>query len=212
MSRPRTSERVDVWIVPEAEAGPGLLSRAVAAFAGVSAAAVILDSRCDFCDRDHGKPRVVTPRMPDGREIVVSKSRAGGLVAVAAGCGGELGIDLESVSKMSRARVDEVAFAPSERDTIDDAAAEDRQQVRTAIFSLKEAYLKATGQGLRTDLTLIDTRSLPANVHFQRLSAPTGDLILFVVMIGAELEYAPLFSVKRVAQWPDAQLPTVPGV
>lgn len=183
MSRPPSSGRVDVWLVPETQDDAALLPRAVAAFAGVPAADVVIESRCGHCDRDHGKPRVVAPRMPDGGEIVVSKSRAAGLVLVAVGCGGELGIDLESVSRMSRARVDEVAFAASERDEIDDAPEADRQAQRTAIFSLKEAYLKATGQGFRLDLTLIDTTNLPANVLVRRLPTPTDDLTLFVVLI-----------------------------
>lgn len=185
MSRPRASGSVDVWLVAEDLDEALLLPRAVAAFAGVAAADVVLDSQCQHCGRDHGKPRVVVPRMPDGSEIMVSKSRAAGLVAVAAGCGGELGIDLESVTRMSRARVDEVAFSSAELDAIDDAPAALRQAERTAIFSLKEAYLKATGRGLRVDLTHVDTTDLGPNVLFERLPVPHVDLTLFVVMIVA---------------------------
>jgi 4'-phosphopantetheinyl transferase len=199
MSRPRSNGSVDVWLVSEELDDQTLLPRAVAAFAGVAAAAVVLDFRCWHCGLDHGKPRVLSPRMSDGSEIVVSKSRAAGLVAVAAGCGGDLGIDLESVTRMSRARVDEVAFAARERDAIDDAPAALRQLARTQTFSLKEAYLKATGQGLRVDLTLIDTTDLGSDVLFERLPLPNEDLTLFVVMIVAAGNGTPVLNAAVVA-------------
>lgn len=163
-----------------------MLYSAVAQFSGVEASSVRVSARCAHCDRPHGKPTVTAPRMPDGGEIVVSKSRAGEFVAVAVGCGGELGIDLESVSRMTRARVDEVAFAPRERDAIDDAPAAVRQSVRTEIFSLKEAYLKATGEGLRLDLTTVDTTDLARNILVRRVPVSIADLTLNVVLIVGE--------------------------
>ena len=172
------------------ESAPALdaLERAVASVTGVRADQVIIDSPCDDCGRPHGKPRVTSPRAPDGSEIVVSKSSAGDLVAIAVStdaAGRDLGVDIESLTSVSRARVDEVAFSDAERDLIDDEPAATRSLLRTRLWSRKEAYLKATGRGLRLDLTTVDLASGSA-VDAVIVDVPVSDpdLVLSVVLLG----------------------------
>ncbi|MDN4638941.1 4'-phosphopantetheinyl transferase superfamily protein [Agreia sp. PsM10] len=172
------------------EPAPALdgLERAVASVARVRADQVVIDSSCDDCGRPHGKPRVSSPRAPDGSEIVVSKSSAGGLVAIAVSmdaAGRDLGVDVESRTSVSRARVDEVAFSDAERDLIDDEPAASRALLRTRLWSRKEAYLKATGRGVRLDLTTVDLASgSAADAVIVDVPVNDPDLVLSVVLLG----------------------------
>ena len=179
-----------VRVVLESSPALDALERAVASVAGVRPDQVVIDSSCDDCGRPHGKPRVSSPRAPDGSEIVVSKSSAGGLVAIAVSsdaAGRDLGVDVESRTSVSRARVDEVAFSDAERDLIDDEPAETRALLRTRLWSRKEAYLKATGRGLRLDLTTVDLASgSAADAVIVDVPVNDPDLVLSVVMLGTE--------------------------
>jgi 4'-phosphopantetheinyl transferase len=172
------------------EPAPALdgLERAVASVTGVRADQVVIDSSCDDCGRPHGKPRVSSPRAADGSEIVVSKSTAGGLVAIAVStdaAGRDLGVDVESRTSVSRARVDEVAFSDAERDLIDDEPAASRALLRTRLWSRKEAYLKATGRGVRLDLTTVDLASgSAADAVIVDVPVNDPDLVLSVVLLG----------------------------
>ena len=111
--------------------------------------------RCDACgSHEHGRPLVAGA---DGSfvDVHVSLSRAGGLVALAATLAGPLGIDIESLAAVRAAAFDDVAFDPDERDALR-AVAEARgaagaDRMRALAWSAKEAVLKATGTGLRTD-------------------------------------------------------------
>jgi len=184
--------RALVRVVLARESGPGLpdllLERVVARFAGVEPDAVQVSARCEHCGRDHGKPRILEPRAVGGGELFVSKSRAAGFVAVGVTDAGPLGIDIESLERMSRARVDEVAFSDAERDLIDDAPDAGRAELRTRLWSKKEAYLKATGEGLRRDLVSIDVTD-PAVLGVSFAPVETGDssLVGYVAVLGAQL-------------------------
>ncbi|PPF61013.1 hypothetical protein C5E11_15550 [Clavibacter michiganensis] len=178
--------RVTLRAAPASDA----IERTVASVAGVVASQVIIESHCDDCERPHGKPRVLFPRADDGSEIMVSKSSAAGWVATAVSLdagGGDLGVDIESSVQMSRARVDEAAFSAAERDLIDDEDARSRDELRTRLWSRKEAYLKATGRGLRLDLTTIDLAS-GLGEGAVIVDVPLGDptLVLTVAMLGPE--------------------------
>ena len=179
-----------VKVVLESAPAVDALERAVASIAGVRADQVVIDSSCDDCGRPHGKPRVSSPRAPDGSEIVVSKSSAGGLVAVAVSmdaAGRDLGVDVESRTSVSRARVDEVAFSDAERDLIDDEPAATRALLRTRLWSRKEAYLKATGRGLRLDLTTVDLASgSRVDAVIVDVAVNDPDLVLSVVLLGTD--------------------------
>lgn len=116
-----------------------VLKRLVAAMTGVAPAEVPIDRGCPDCGRQHGRPRV---RLPDAP--YVSIAHAGDLVAVAAGTGAPVGIDVE----LQHHRLLEIAdqlLGPGE-------SAGDVEAL-TRLWCRKEAVLKALGTGLREPMT-----------------------------------------------------------
>lgn len=100
-------------------------------------AAPRVDRRCPDCDRPHGKPVLDHPTHH------VSTSLSRGLAVVAVCDDGPVGVDVEHADATRFAGFDGVALAPGEQ-------ARDSRE-RAVLWSRKEAVLKATGEGLRTD-------------------------------------------------------------
>jgi 4'-phosphopantetheinyl transferase len=131
----------------------------------------VVTHHCASCGgSDHGQPRV------DG--AFVSLSRAGDLVAIAASLDGPVGVDLETVARVSASGFDDVAFTGRELVAIDAAAQPD--EVRARFWTAKEAILKARGTGLRTDPRLVDVRD--AGVELET-SAPAPGYLLTVARL-----------------------------
>jgi len=112
-------------------------------------ASVGVEQLCTRCGGAHGRPRVVMPA--DCTSWGVSLSRAGTSVAVAISPHGEVGIDIESIEALSRRGVDDVAFTPSEITAFDRLAPFVAARARTRRWTVKEAVLKLTGEGLNVD-------------------------------------------------------------
>lgn len=105
---------------------------------------------------DHGMPRY---RLQNGdRGPLLSLSRAGGW-AVLAGIGGNgvlrLGIDVERKGRADFAGVDELVLTPKERRVVRTSG--DAGSQRAIFWARKEAFLKATGSGLRRDPATVET-------------------------------------------------------
>jgi len=133
-----------------------LLHEAVGSFLSCSAADILISSHCPQCgSRDHGVP-VATFREASRRKAqeelapfpTISLSRCEGLVAVALTAVGILGIDVESVSRISRASIDDVAFHTEEISQLERLTPVDAALHRTILWAAKEAILKAAGTGL----------------------------------------------------------------
>ncbi|WP_166784642.1 MULTISPECIES: 4'-phosphopantetheinyl transferase superfamily protein [unclassified Cryobacterium] len=138
------------------------LAAAAAVVLGVDPLFVRIDRRCSHCDgRDHGRPQVAVPpgttsgsraaSHPASRPLHVSLSRAGRCVAYALTFLGPVGIDIESVADVSRARFDAVAFGPAELAVLGELSGVDAAEARARLWTAKEAALKCTGDGLRVD-------------------------------------------------------------
>lgn len=116
--------------------GAALLRLAVEELTGRPAGRVLVDRRCDACDRPHGRPRL------PGTELFASVSHAGDWVAVALTGAGQVGVDVERVIA-----IDIDALAPvvvgqlimTGRLTLNDFF---------VYWTRKESVLKATGDGL----------------------------------------------------------------
>lgn len=94
----------------------------------------------------HGKPELAVGATPT--PFTFNLSHAAGLVACAIARDAEIGIDVEDLA--GAADIDAVArsFAPSERADLDAVRGAARQARFLAYWTLKEAYLKARGEGL----------------------------------------------------------------
>ena len=92
---------------------------------------------CPDCERPHGKPVLDHPTHH------VSTSQSHGLAVVAVCDDGPVGVDVEHLDATRFAGFEDVALGPDE-------AAHDLRE-RAVLWTRKEAVLKATGEGLRTD-------------------------------------------------------------
>jgi 4'-phosphopantetheinyl transferase len=108
-----------------------------------------------FGESTHGKPFVEAPDA--GRELRFSLSHSGDVALVAVGLGREVGVDVERVRPLDdlegfAARY----FSAAERDAL--ARVPSGKQLRAffEIWTLKEAYLKACGEGLMRALDAFD--------------------------------------------------------
>ena len=122
------------------------VAQAGVASAEVAQAGVVVTRACAHCGAtDHGQP--------SAPGVFLSLSRAGDLVAVAASRHRPVGIDIEQLDRVARAGFDDVAFAVEERAEI--AGSADPDALRAVLWTSKEALLKLTGEGLRTDPRLL---------------------------------------------------------
>jgi 4'-phosphopantetheinyl transferase len=157
--------------------GHDLMRRAVARVSESLAQDVREDSTCDRCGAQHGKPTVVFP-VPAGPSLVgmvgmdgsvarswqVSISRCPGVAVVAVSDSVVVGVDVESIERLSRASIDTVAFHPDELAVLSRLKPDAASRARTILWTRKEAVLKASGHGLRIDPTSLRI-SVPVRTH-----------------------------------------------
>jgi 4'-phosphopantetheinyl transferase len=116
-----------------------LLRDRLSACAGVAPAAL------RFATEPTGKPRLALPQVSS---LAFSLSHTRGMAACALGTGCEVGVDIESYDHTADDAIAELALSMSERQALAELAEEQRSERLLALWTLKEAYLKATGEGL----------------------------------------------------------------
>jgi 4'-phosphopantetheinyl transferase len=127
-------------VVRSAELGPrDLLHEVLVERTGVPPR---VDRTCPDCGAQHGKPVLEHPTLH------VSTADSGGLSVVAVTDAGPVGVDVEQVDRSGFPGFAEVALGLEEH-------ASDLRE-RTVLWTRKEAVLKATGEGLRTDPRTVD--------------------------------------------------------
>jgi 4'-phosphopantetheinyl transferase len=100
----------------------------------------------------NGKPRVDPEAGAD--EVQFNLSHARGLVAVALASQCAVGVDVEEIRDASAdLSFAEAHFARSEVEILRQAPASERTRIFFRLWTLKEAYIKATGEGLNTSLS-----------------------------------------------------------
>jgi 4'-phosphopantetheinyl transferase len=122
-------------------------------------------SSCRFATNAHGKPEVL--REPGTPPLRFNLSHTRGLVAVALTLEHDVGIDVELVDA-KRFSFDLAArtFAPAEVDLLRATPAADQPAALFAIWTLKEAIIKAMGRGLSMPLADFALSLDPLAVRF----------------------------------------------
>lgn len=94
------------------------------------------------------------PQMEPHADLQFSISHTSGMVAAAAAVGRAVGVDVESKSiEISISEIAKDWFAPSEQALLASLAGEARREAFFSLWTLREAYAKARGEGLSQRLT-----------------------------------------------------------
>lgn len=101
----------------------------------------------------HGKPQLTHSRLTNVR---FSISHTHGMAACAVACGREVGVDVEAADRPPPFAIMADWFTPAEAAEIASRPIGSRADQFFFVWTLKEAYVKARGYGLRLPLKLID--------------------------------------------------------
>ena len=118
-----------------------------------------VDRTCPDCERQHGKPVLDQPTL----HVSTATSQGLSVVAVA---DAPVGVDVERVDATRFDGFDDVALAPGE--------VAPTPYDRAVLWTRKEAVLKATGEGLRTDPRTVDVTRPRADCAFHDVAVPDG--------------------------------------
>jgi 4'-phosphopantetheinyl transferase len=110
-----------------------------------------------FEEGAHGRPAL----RPGTRPLDFNASRSRAWVALVVTAGAPCGVDVEDVSRKADVLGIARAFAPSERALLEAAQGEERRRTFFALWTLKEATLKALGTGLTLPLSACAFRLEP---------------------------------------------------
>lgn len=119
-------------------------------------------SEVAFSYSSYGKPALASPAST----LHFNLSHSGGIAAAAFATGGELGIDVERVDRKVDLTVADSYFSPYEIERLHALPAADHPSAFFRIWTRKEAFVKAQGQGLSLPLhgfdVTVDTGEPPA--------------------------------------------------
>jgi 4'-phosphopantetheinyl transferase len=105
-------------------------------------------SALDFVEGAHGRPSL----HPRAQALDFNASRSRSWVGLLVTDGTPCGLDVEDVSRKADYLAIARAFAPEERALLEEVSAEERRRRFFALWTLKEATLKALGAGLTLSL------------------------------------------------------------
>jgi 4'-phosphopantetheinyl transferase len=176
-----------------------LLRLVAAAHTGQLPAAVVVDRRCDGCDRPHGRPRIA------GSDLRLSVSHSGGRVVLAATRAGPVGVDVEEIGEVDLDSLVPAVLAPDEADSV--VTASDFY----TYWTRKEAVVKATGDGLMVSLPQVrvtppHTAPEVRGYAGRRLVAQMCDLVPGAGYSGAVAVLTP--DTIKVREWSASKLLT----
>lgn len=145
--------------------------RFAAELLGVPAAGLTVDYRCPRCGAgpgvSHGRPGYAVSGAAvssTAAPVLLSLSRSSGWILLAAVIDPEpglrLGIDVEDPARMDFDGFDDVALAPAERQELLGLARPALLRARARLWTRKEAWLKMSGDGLRTAPETLDVLDL----------------------------------------------------
>lgn len=160
--------RFDRFRTPEMRAqyvvGHALLRTTLARYTGVP------ERDWHFQSGAFGRPGILAPHH--WRHLQFNLSHTDGLAACAVGIGCRIGVDVENVSRpIDLDGLSSHALAAPEVASLDNATHDVRRLLFFRYWTLKEAYLKATGRGLSIPLKALwfDLNGSSPAVHFSDL-------------------------------------------
>lgn len=107
----------------------------------------------------HGKPRLI--RSAGDVDLRFNRSHCRGLVAVAWGVAIEVGVDVEPEDRVFDDRAARLVLTPTELEGTDDSGGTAARRRRLRAWVRKESAVKATGQGLASELRSFEIRGRP---------------------------------------------------
>jgi 4'-phosphopantetheinyl transferase len=125
-----------------------------------------------FAAGPDGKPRLAAAVAQCRVQFNLSRSRSH--VACGVTLTDELGIDVESAGHADALALAERYFAPTEVEMLRQAAPDRRGPLFASLWTLKEAFVKATGEGLRRSLADLSFTLDPIAVRFHGASQTAG--------------------------------------
>lgn len=100
-----------------------------------------------FVYSPYGKP-ALAPEM-NGDDLRFNLSHAGGMALYALTCGRDIGVDIEQIrDEVDYEEIARTFFSPAELSSLGQIPASRRREVFFQYWTRKEAFLKATGEGL----------------------------------------------------------------
>jgi 4'-phosphopantetheinyl transferase len=175
----------------------------------LSAYAPVPPQAWEFALRNRGKPFLTGPE--DRLGLYFNLSHTPGMVACAVTMLGEVGVDVETVKCRDLMNLARRYFAPAEVSQMESLSLEDQGEAFFRFWTLKEAYIKATGSGLAMDLASFafpniqsdditiefakDTDECPGDWHFYRHEPDPVHKIAVAVWNGSEAK--PAFRIFR---------------
>ncbi|WPZ32697.1 4'-phosphopantetheinyl transferase superfamily protein [Thalassobaculum sp. OXR-137] len=130
-----------------------------------------------FVAQAYGKPAVWLDGAP--APVSFNLSHTAGMVAVAVGPADmALGVDVENGERAVDLSIAESYFAPIETAWLMAKAEPDRRRAFTTLWTLKEAFIKATGKGLSQELDrfwFADPSQIPIRIGFRDEDAGQAD-------------------------------------
>lgn len=127
-----------------------------------------------FAYNDHGKP-CIDPVLDPSQSLHFNVSHTDGLIVMAVSRQA-IGIDVEDLQRQGDGvSVADTFFAAAERHDLQQCGAAHRAQRFFEIWTLKEAYIKARGEGLAVPLDSFAFRLGPSCGHSLQFNPPTTD-------------------------------------
>jgi 4'-phosphopantetheinyl transferase len=139
----------------------------------------------------HGKPRLAETHERNGLSFNVSHSR--GMVVCALCRDGDLGVDVEPLDEEYNLDVADRFFTPGETAVIQRAAGPAKQETFLKTWTLKEAVIKARGEGLSLPLASFEidlTATAPLVRFLDRLPDGPGYWRLFEFRLDSRFQAA----------------------
>lgn len=177
--------------------GRGLLRTILGYYLGIE------PGRLDICYGMYGKPALA--EMSGTSALRFSLSHADGLTLYAVTRDRELGVDLEQIRHIAETeQIVDRYFSERERAVFRALTPDKKQEAFFSYWTCKEAYLKASGEGLTRPLNQIDVSLVPGEPA--RLLSVDGDVKKASRWTLQELRPAPGFTAALVVEGQDWRL------